>query len=266
MPAEITVRPWKFHVEPFRIIDRLYYVGNRDVSSHLIDTGQGLILLDTTYQETVYLLLESIRRLGFDPDDISFIVHCHAHYDHCGGTRAIVELTGAKTLLGEADVELLEQRPELSWGPEYGVEFEESFKVDRLLRDGDVVSLGNVAIECVHIPGHTPGSMAFFFAVGEAGKSYTVGIHGGPGLNTLTDEYLARYGLPASRRQDYLASLEKLKPSKVDIQLGAHPGQNDTLAKRAAMTPDRNPFIDPQAWPGYLADLEAKAKSTFGLI
>jgi len=265
MPAEICTHPWEFHVEPFRIIEGLYYVGNSNVSSHLIDTGEGLILLDTAYPQTVYLLLESIRRLGFDPARLLFILHCHGHYDHFGGTRALVELTGARTLLGSGDVEVLEERPELSWAPEYGVEFHETFQVDRPLRDGDVISLGKTSIECVHIPGHTAGSMAFFFEVNQGGRTYTVGIDGGPGLNTLTEEYLARYGLPRSRRNDYLASLQKLKQRKVDIQLGAHPGQNDTLAKRSAMTAGRNPFIDSQAWPKFLAGLETAARSAFDL-
>ena len=111
MPADICTYPWKYHVKPFRIIGNLYYVGNGDVSSHLIDTDRGLILLDTAFPQTVYLLLESVRRLGFNPDDIRYILHCHGHYDHFGGTRALVELTGAKAALGADDIEILEARP-----------------------------------------------------------------------------------------------------------------------------------------------------------
>ena len=260
-----TTHPWEYAVEPFRIAGDLYYMGNRDVSSHLIDSGAGLILLDTTYPQTVYLLLESIRRLGFNPDDIAYILHHHGHYDHFGGTRAIVELTGAKTCLGAADIEVLETRPELSWGPEYGVAFCETFAVDIPLNDGDVISLGNTSVTCVATPGHTPGAMSFFFDVEEGGRTYTAASHGGPGLNTLTDEYLAKYGLPASRRQDYLASLQRLGKRHVDIFIGCHPGQSDTLEKRAAMTPIHNPFIDPQAWPRFLSGLERKARDLFGL-
>ena len=263
MPAEICSHPWKFHVRPFRIAGGLYYVGNSSVSSHLIDTGEGLILLDSAFPQTVYLLLESIRRLGFDPDDMAYIVHCHGHYDHFGGTKAIVEVAGAQTFLGEADREILESRPELSWAPEYGVEFHETFRVDTPLRDGDVVSLGHTSIECVHTPGHTAGSMSYFFALYEKEQTYKAGIHGGPGLNTLTDEYLEEYGLPRSRRADYMKSLEKLKRRTVDIHLGAHPDQNDTFGKRAVMTEQTNPFIDREAWPRFLDKLEKAARSSF---
>jgi metallo-beta-lactamase class B len=265
MPTDICMRPWEFAVEPFRILGNLYYVGNQNVSSHLIDTGQGLILLDTAFPQTVYLLLESVHRLGFSPDEIHTIVHCHGHYDHFGGTRAVVELTGARTALGSADLEILTRRPELSWAPEYGVEFYETFDLDLPLDDGDQLSLGNTTIECVSIPGHTPGAMAYFFQVEDGGQSYRAGIHGGPGLNTLTAEYLDKYGLPHSRRADYMRSLARLQEQEVDVFIGAHPGQNQTLAKRARMGEGSNPFVDPAAWPAYLADLERNARAALGL-
>ncbi len=265
MPADICVHPWEYRARPFRIAGGLYYVGNKDVSSHLIDTGEGLILLDTAFPQTVYLLLESIRRLGFCPDDVRFIVNLHGHYDHFGGTRAIAELTGARTALGKEDIMILTERPELTWAPEYGAEFHEAFDVDIPLSDGDVVSLGDTEIECVHIPGHTPGSMSYFFKVRHEGRDYAAGIHGGPGLNTLSDEYLRKYALPSTTRQDYMRSLEKLKSRRVDIFIGAHPGQNDTLGKRDRMTEDRNPFLDETAWPTFLDQLERNAKQLFGL-
>ena len=106
--------------------------------------------------------------------------------------------------------------------------------------------------------------MSYFFDVSEQGHTYRVGIHGGPGLNTLTNAYLEKYGLPVSRRADYMDSLERLRDQRVDIFIGCHPGQNDTLAKRAAMTEKRNPFIDPEAWPRFLAELERNARELFG--
>ena len=266
MPADICMRPWEFAVRPFRIAGDLYYVGNSDVSSHLIDTGDGLLLIDTAFPQTAYLLLESVRRLGFDPDDIRTIVHCHGHYDHFGGTKALVELTGARTAMGEDDAFILADQPELSWAPEYGVEFYESFGLDIPLRDGQVIRQGDIEFECLHIPGHTPGAMAFVFQVEERGVEYTVGLNGGPGLNTLTDEYLTQYGLSLEARAHYLSSLDKLKARHVDITLGAHPGQNDTLGKREGIGREGNPFIGADEWPAFLSQLEANAREAFGLL
>jgi len=265
MPADICMHPWKYYVKPFRIAGNLYYVGNSDVSSHLIDTGQGLILLDTAFPQTAYLLLESVRQLGFKPGDIRYILHCHGHYDHFGGTRAIAGLIGAETALGKDDIEILKTRPELSWAPEYGVEFYETFEVDEPLVDGQIMSLGETSIECLSIPGHTPGSMSYFFAIKDGRNTYTVGIHGGPGLNTLSKEYLSKYGLPLSRRDDYMNSLQKLKNRSVDIFIGAHPGQNATLAKQSLMKDGRNPFLDKTAWPKFLETLEENAKNEFNI-
>ena len=103
----ITRSPWLYDTEPFHIADNLYYVGNTSVSSHLIDTGEGLLLLDTTYQQTGYMLLESIRKLGFDPADIRWILHSHGHIDHFGATRMLVEKYGCKTYMPEADIPFL---------------------------------------------------------------------------------------------------------------------------------------------------------------
>jgi metallo-beta-lactamase class B len=261
---DVCTHPWRFAVEPFRVIDRIYYVGNTDVSSHLIETGEGLILLDTAFPQTVYLLLESVRKLGFDPADIKYILHSHAHYDHMGGTKAIAELVGARTFLGEQDIPLLAERPELTWAEEYGVAFHEVFEVDQPLHDGDVVRLGAVAARCAHIPGHTPGAMSWFLDATEGGRTYRVGFHGGPGLNTLSDEFLSRRGLPQSCRDNYMQSLEKMKREPVDVFLGIHPSQSDTLGRQARRTPEVNPFIDPQAWPAFLDGLQDAAAQLFG--
>ncbi len=266
MPRDICIHPWNYWVEAFRIAGNLYYVGNTYVSSHLIDTGEGLILLDTTFPQTAYLLLESIRRLGFDPDDIRYILHCHAHYDHMGGTRQIVELTGAKTALGKQDIEILQERPELSWAPEYGVEFFEAFEVDVPLTDGQTISVGRTTIECVHSPGHTAGCMSFFFEIEEDAIPRTVGILGGFGLNTLTTEYLDKHSLPRSRRTDYLCTLERLKTRNVDIVIAPHPEHNDTLHKRDLLKPGQNPFIDRTVWPQFVETLVATAKASFGVF
>ena len=223
-----------------------------------------MILIDTTYPQTVYLLLEAIRRLGFDPDHIRYILVCHAHYDHCGGTRAIAELTGAKTALGKDDIEILEDKPELTNAPRYDTEFYEAFDVDLPLTDGQVISLGNTSVICVHTPGHTPGATLFIFQTEDSASEHTVGMHGGPGRNTLTDEYLGKHNLPLGNRDEYMRSVERLRAFQVDIFIGAHPEHNDTLGKRTRMKEGVNPFIDRTAWTTFLDNLDRIAKEDFG--
>jgi len=255
--------PWEYYSKPFRIIDNLYYIGNRDVSVHLLDTGAGLVLIDTAFPQTVYQVLENIRLLGFDPADIKTIIHTHAHYDHCGGTRALVELTGAVTYLGKNDVSIIEKDHLKTWADFYGVEFYEQFRIDNTLDDNQELKFGNTAIKFISTPGHTDGTMSVFFDVLENEKTYRVGLHGGPGLNTLSREVMKHYDLPEKNRTDFLNSLEKLKKIPVDIMLGAHPGQNNTFEKIAKKTGSYNPFINTEDWPRFLNKLEADARELF---
>ncbi len=115
--------PWEGAMEPFKIFGNTYFVGTKPASSHLIDTGSGLILLDSGYQESLYLVLESIRKLGFDPHDIRYIVHSHGHIDHAAATRALVEMVHAETFLGEEDRGMVSGENQLGWAPEYDMSF-----------------------------------------------------------------------------------------------------------------------------------------------
>ncbi len=273
-PEEICIHPWNFRTPPCMIAGNIYYIGNRNVSAHLVSTREGHILIDSGFPQTVYLTLDSMRILGIDPCDIKYIIHTHAHYDHAGGTRALVELSRAKTFLGAGDAFIINKRPELFWANEYGMPFYEQFEIDELLEDGDVVSLGEISIDCVHTPGHTPGAMSYFLEVEEDGCIYKAGLHGGPGINTLSDEYITRYHLDGSWREIYFQSLMKLKNRKVDIFLAAHPSQNDTLSKIRRLNEDAatnkecgssvNPFIDSEAWSAFLNKLESGFLRKFG--
>lgn len=241
----ICERPWEYAVEPFRIAEGLYYIGNSWVSVYLIDTGEGLILIDTAMPQTVYLTLEGIRRLGFNPKDIKLILLSHAHYDHCGGARLLAEYTGARIYLGKEDMFFLTDRPELihavnGWYL--------PFEVDAHYVEGELIRLGTIEIEAKHCPGHTPGTYSFFFSITEGGKRYRCGMHGGLGVNTLTDEYFETTGLPVSLREDFENNLIRMREEPVDIPLGSHTNHGDMLGKAAKIGTGRNPFIDPEGF------------------
>jgi len=263
MPYRICMCPWEFYVKPFKIIDNLYYIGNKDVSVHLLTTRNGLVLIDTAFPQTAYQILENIRMLGFDPADIYAIIHTHAHYDHCGSTKALVELTGAKTYLGKDDISIIENYHLRTWANYYGTEFYEQFTIDYTLSDNQKINFGGTDITFIATPGHTDGTMSMFFDVKENGRTYKVGLHGGPGLNTLSREVMRYYDLPEKNRTDFLNSLEKLKKIPVDIQLGIHPFQNNTFGKFAKMNSGSNPFINSDEWLRFLNKLETDAKELF---
>ena len=145
------------------------------------------------------------------------------------------------------------------------MEFHETFEPDLLLSDGQKLKMGNTAIECVHIPRHTSGAMSYFFTLHDGNKDYTVDIHGGIGLNSLTNAHLAKHGLSHDTNRRYVESLEKLKKRTVDIFIGVHPSDNDTFAKWERMKDGGNPFINRMDWPAFLSKLEANAKKVFGM-
>lgn len=239
-------RPWEAAVEPFRVAPHVYYVGNSWVGSYLIETSEGLILIDTTMHNQVYLILESIRKLGFNPKDIKIILLSHAHYDHCGGLRPIKEYTGAKLYMGREDEYFLTERTDLIYTEGYPFG---SFKPDEYYADNKAITLGDMTVRTIHTPGHTPGTTSFFFDdKDEEGKVYHCGMHGGIGLNTLDDETIQESGWPISMREDFLNGLLKLRDMKIDIALGSHPNQTNMLAKIDKITDIFNPFYDDTVW------------------
>ena len=185
--------PWQYDVAPFHIVDNLYYVGNTSVSVHLFDTGEGL-LLDTAYGETAYLLLESIREMGFDPHDIRWILHSHAHIDHYGATRYLAEKYGCKTYMPTADFFMLEDA-DWSWCTPFNMKYEPPydyyFKPDVGVNPGDVLKFGNITVTAYSAAGHTPGTMAYIFDL-PGGLKVDVVLGNHPGQSHTFEKLAAR--------------------------------------------------------------------------
>ena len=146
------------YVKPFCIWGNLYFVGTEEASTHIVDTGDGLIMFDSGYQKTLYLVIHNMHLCGLNPLDLKYIVHTHGHIDHFGGTKALAELTGAKTFLGRNDRKYANGELDLSYAKELGMEFTETFEPDVLLDDGDIIELGNSQIKALA----TRGNVLFF--------------------------------------------------------------------------------------------------------
>lgn len=258
-PNNILRSPWMHEMKPFHIVDNLYYVGDKKVSSHLFDTGEGLLILDTGFPNCEYLLLEAIRDLGFDPHDVRWILHSHAHYDHFGATRAMVEKYGCKTYLPEADLPLMTTQSQLNYcvsaGLYYEPPYDDFFETDVPVKPGDVLTFGNTKVEVFDASGHTPGTVCYRFTFPGGLKA---AMHGGIGRNTLTSEYAQKHNLGTTWRDAYAASLKRLKGLEVDVVLGNHPYQTHTFEKLENTTKEHNAFVDPTEWDRFLEDTEEK--------
>jgi len=251
-------RPEQLRAPAFRIIGNIYYVGNQGVSCHLVTSDEGHLLIDTAFATTVPLLLESIQAMGFDPGDIRLILHTHGHVDHVGGTRRMVEATGAKTALHRLDIERVEKGTPLTCAYYvYGIEDFETFSVDLPLEGGEVFEVGGTTIHVHHTPGHTPGVCTFELKVPCQGHSVTAGLFGGPGQWTFEKAHRSQ-GYPGDIAA-YGRTLEYLKTLWVDVPLGSHPDHNRTFQKWEALKsgPEVNPFVDPLGWK---ASIEARER------
>lgn len=244
--------PWKGAFPPFKIFGNLYFVGTEPASTHIIDTGEGLIMLDTGYQHSLYLVLDGMYRLGLDPCDLKYILLTHGHIDHLGAARALVELTGAKTALGEPDRQYANGELDLTYAKELGMEYTEIFEPDILLHDGDTVTLGNTTVTALATPGHTPGAMSYFFDVTDGKNTYRAGLHGGMGINTMCREFLDKYSLSYDCREQFANAMDRLKEEKVDIFLGNHMQHNHTAERyELVLNGDLKAFVCPGEWSEY---------------
>lgn len=245
-------KTWEGSFEPLRIFGNLYFVGTPPASVHIVDTGEGLIMLDTGYQQSLYKVIDNVYRLGLDLHDLNYILLTHGHIDHMGAAKALRELTGAKIALGKEDRDYANGTLDLSYAKELDMEFSETFEPDLLLSDGDEIRLGNTAVRAVATPGHTPGAMSYFFNVSDGKDTFIAGLHGGMGINTLCKEFLDKYDLPYTLREDFVRSMLRLNQEKVDIFLGNHMQHNRTERKAELVrSGNRLAFVDPDEWQAY---------------
>ncbi len=246
--------PAKYYLKPFRIAGNLYYIGDQKVCSHLVDTGEGLLVFDSGFPCTTHLMLEAIWELGFNPADVKVIIHSHEHFDHIGGACEFRQLFGTRLAISRAGAEVMRDHPERVYMEASEGKHSPIFTPDILLEDGEVFTLGNTSVRCLLTPGHSDGVMTFFFDIRDGDRTLRVGYFGGAGFNTLYKEALEKAGRPLSVRDDFLRSFARVRDEKVDIVLGNHPHQNETLKKREAMLagPEGgNPFIDPGEWRSF---------------
>ena len=235
-------------IAPHRLAGNLYFVGTQKASSHMIDTGEGLILIDTGYLETAEIIVDSLQILGYDIKDVKYILHSHGHGDHTGGTSRLVALSGAKTMIHEADMR-------------YVNSLKEPFVPDGYLKDQDVIRLGNTEIYCMETPGHTMGTVSFFLDLEENGVIYRAGTFGGAGTNQQKKNFLKARRLSYLQRGYFFKSIAKLKKEHVDVFFGNHAWNNDVKGRyERSLTSEENAFIDDTAWLPFLEKVENTMK------
>ncbi|MBR5157593.1 MAG: MBL fold metallo-hydrolase [Clostridia bacterium] len=243
-------------IQPFKMHGNIYFIGSSRVSVHLIDTECGLVLIDTGYPDMYDQILYSMKSLGFNPYDICAIFHSHGHIDHFGCTLKLKELSGAKTYISRIDNEITNGTLNLSYADEIGLE-KIIFNCDVLVEDGDTYTFGKTSIKCRLTPGHTDGTLSFFINIPDNDGTITAAMHGGIGTNTLAMNFLNKYNLPFKSRDIFRKGLHSLYEEHVDLVLGNHPYQNDTVGKLQKIQ-SGNSILDIDEWKQLLIYAEDK--------
>lgn len=240
-------------VPPFRIIGNIYYVGASDVTSFLIVTPSGNILLDGGFAETAPQIEANIHKLGFRLKDVKFLLNSHAHYDHAGGLAELKKRTGAQFVAMEGDAAVLAGGGSGDFFVKTGFP---PVKPDRVIHDGDTVSLGGTTMTAHRTAGHTRGCTSWSTVVTEKGKEYHVVFVGS--LSVLQGYRLTGKESYPGIAADYEKSIAVLKALPCDVFLGPHGSFFNLTDKREALakgaTP--NPFIDPAGYQEYLTRSE----------
>lgn len=234
------------YAAPFQIADQLWYVGDKAVCVHLIKTDEGLILLDSGYPNAAHLVVDSIWRSGFDPKDVKWILHTHLHYDHFGLSTEFQRLYGTKLAISAADAAAMHERPDRTSNDFSHTPFLENPVYDRELEDNEIFEFGGVKIRCLLTPGHTLGTMSFFFDVTSGGKTYRAGLGaGGGGAVGLKLFYMLAMGVPLDMPQQMLQALDRCEEENVTLTLSGHPSGSRILEKRERqLLEGGNPFVD----------------------
>lgn len=221
---------------PHKIAGNLYYVGTESLGAFLVVTPEGNILVNTTYERNVPVIRKSIEDLRFHFADTKIVLGSHAHADHQEGDALVKELTGAKVMAMAEDVPALEKM--MPGGKPH--------PIDRVLHDGDEVTLGGSTLVAHLTPGHTRGCTTWTLKVQEGGKTYNVAIIGSMGVNAGTK--LVNNPQVPDIAEEYQRGFRVLRGLACDIPLGSHPAMYNLAEKYPKLGKGPNPFIDSEGY------------------
>ena len=226
-------------VEPFQVFDNLYYIGVDWVASWLLVTDQGLIVFDALYEELTDLVIDNIRQLGFDPNDIRYLIGSHAHFDHIGGAIRFQQEFSAVVMMTEEDWAMTDE-------PAVYREYPKPIR-HLSASDGATLNLGRTRLRFMKTPGHTPGVLSTLFTVYDNGYPHSAFMFGGVGLNFSGVE----------RTEMYIESIKRMQQlTGIEVNIPNHASSADVFARRDMLAErqdgDPHPFVDPEGWTASL--------------
>ena len=254
--------PWKYAVPAYKAAPHVWQVGGQDdVCAYLLDSGEGLILIDTGYRASFYLLIDHIWRAGYDPKQIKKILLSHWHWDHVNGARYLQELTGAEVWISKAD----EEQHQL-WKDRTDPLPMVDYRADHFYDDSTTIDLGRFSIHTRLTPGHTPGATSFWFDDTDetTGETFRCAMHGGIGVGLMAKSYLEENGLSLELPHIFIKDcLEMADSWKVDICLPSHLNQGNVKPNIPEDKTDYRVWIDGELWGDVLRDRAEAVKKMY---
>ena len=251
---------WSAPIAPFQIADNLYYVGSQELASFLIVTPKGDILINGNLASSPPLIRRSVEQLGFHMGDVKILLNSQAHFDHIAGNAEILRETHAQQIVMDGDVAPMEHGGTADLSDDHYP----ATHVDRVLHDGDTVSLGGVTLTAHKTAGHTRGCTTWTFRTAQHGVARDVVIVGG--LNPLDYRLVAKPGKPLqwpTINSDFEHTFAVMKGLPCDIFLGAHGSYFDMLPKlaRRSSAADESVWVDSAGYRALLVSAERKYRA-----
>jgi metallo-beta-lactamase class B len=245
---------WNAEHAPFKIYGNSYYVGVDGLSSVLITSNEGHILIDGGLPQSAELIARNIEQLGFSINDVKWILNSHTHYDHAGGIAALQRMSGAQIAASLESSQALKLGSSLSNDPQAGygkfMNFPAVTQPIKIINDGDGIRLGDNLVKAVFTPGHSPGGTTWSWPSCDTNKC--VDLVFADSLTSVSDEVYQ-----FSAHPNYLASFQNsiktVQNLKCDILISAHPGFSDVFEKAA-----KNSFIDTDGCRKYAEDAQQR--------
>jgi metallo-beta-lactamase class B len=228
----------QWHVEPAKVFDNLYYLGQSEYSAWAVTTSDGIIVIDALFDYSVEdEIVNGLSKLGLDPTTIKYVLVSHGHIDHAGGAKLLQERFGARVILSAADWDLIGRNTQAWPKP----------KRDIVAIDGQRLTLGDTTLTLYVTPGHTPGTISTLIPVRDQGKPHVAAEWGGTGFNfTITPDKPQKFWFEAySNSADRFR--EAVAKAGADVLIANHPSQDGAKMKLAALASrkpgDPNPYV-----------------------
>jgi metallo-beta-lactamase class B len=257
-PALAQNNDWTEPFPPFKSAGTLYYIGSRGLASYLVTTSAGHILINSDLEASVPMLRASVEKLGFRFADVKILLISHAHFDHNAGSALIKQQTGAKYMVMSGDVPVIESggKADFQYGNDKGTLYPAT-TVDRVLHDGEEVTLGDTVLVAHLTAGHTKGCTTWTMKVKEGARTYDAVIVGSPNVNP--GYKLVNNGAYPSIADDYARMFRTLSKLPCDLFLGAHGSYFGLDGKYARLQKgDAEAFVDPAGYRKFVADKNAE--------